>query len=152
MVGQTYLTATRFALTISSPDHQDFIAEVMDFKHPAITNPAAKFSTGRRDLPVAGSKADFSDLDVTFILDGALNNYRTLYDWWLECLNVDTPPTYDVTLIIYGMSETPIVKIIYEGAFVEAMGEIGFSTQDQTDKVLTCTATLKYDIFRIETI
>lgn len=147
-----YLTATRFVMLISSEEAPELSADVFKFDHPTVTIKSAVYHTSKQDVPVSGSKIEYGDLDLTFIVDGKAVTYIGLYDWLLKCLNNDNPPVRDVTVLVYGINEQPAVKFTYKDAFIENLGSIGFNAQDNADAVLTCTVKLKHCGFEVSPV
>jgi len=48
---------------------------------PGITLGEASQSTPLKDIPMPGDKVTFNSLDISFLVDENLNNYKELHDW-----------------------------------------------------------------------
>ena len=48
---------------------------------PEVSMPSATQSTPFRDIPVPGEKISFGDLNITFLIDENLDNYREMHGW-----------------------------------------------------------------------
>ena len=48
---------------------------------PAITLGETSIETPLKDIPIPGDKVSYSSLDVSFLVDENLNNYKEIHDW-----------------------------------------------------------------------
>ena len=48
---------------------------------PAITLGETSMATPLKDIPIPGDKVTYSSLDVSFLVDENLNNYKEIHDW-----------------------------------------------------------------------
>jgi hypothetical protein len=48
---------------------------------PAITLGETSIETPLKDIPIPGDKVTYSSLDVSFLVDENLNNYKEIHDW-----------------------------------------------------------------------
>lgn len=147
-MNNTYLTPTRYTLTISGDRFTNFASNVIDFPLPSVSvNPVSQ-STPKINVPVAGSKIEYSDLALTIIIDGAMENYASLYDWLRDTIDVEGE-TYDLIVTIYNISEQPVKRVKFRNCFVNSLSEIKFNSNSGQDAFLTFVAGFKYTYFEI---
>lgn len=140
-IGNSYLTATRFSLTFDDASLKNVELSIVEWPHPGVTRPAADAPARVQNVPYPGQRYNFDALSVRVQLDSNLDNYWTLYDWLLS------EDTRDVILTAYGPNDKVTSQIKYEGAFVEALGQIPFTAGDQSDEVIAVDTTLRYTRF-----
>jgi len=83
---------------------------------PGISVGVATLPTPFKDIPTMGDKVEYTDLEITFIVDEYLENYKSLHDWMT---GIGFPSkreefkTYrDVTSTRPEVGETPSVDIV----------------------------------------
>ena len=83
---------------------------------PGISVGVATLPTPFKDIPTMGDKVEYTDLEITFIVDEYLENYKSLHDWMT---GIGFPSkreefkTYrDVTSTRPEVGETPAVDIV----------------------------------------
>ena len=59
---------------------------------PGISLGEATMATPLKDIPIPGDKVSFSSLDISFLVDENLNNYKELHDW---IIGIGFPQSHD---------------------------------------------------------
>ena len=59
---------------------------------PAIRLGLAEQKTSLKDIPIPGDKITFSDLQISFLVDENLNNYKEIHDW---IIGIGFPQNYN---------------------------------------------------------
>jgi len=74
-----YASPTQFRFGIQQLPKVEFFTVSANL--PGITVGVATFPTGLKDIPIMGDKAEYENLEITFIVDEYLENYKSLHDW-----------------------------------------------------------------------
>ena len=74
-----YATGTQWRLAFNRIPKTNWFCTAANI--PGITLGEAQFPTPMSDMFVAGDKLTFETLNITFIVDEELQNYRELWDW-----------------------------------------------------------------------
>ena len=59
---------------------------------PGISLGEATMATPLKDIPIPGDKVSYSSLDISFLVDENLNNYKELHDW---IVGIGFPQSHD---------------------------------------------------------
>ena len=140
-INNSYLTSTRFGIAIDSAEYKDVEMSITNWPHPAVSRPAARAPARAQDVPYAGSRIQYDDLNVTVQLDSAMRNYWILYDALLS------GQENDVILTVYDSNEKSTSQVRYKDAFVESINGFNMTASDQSDEILTIDVTFKYTAF-----
>ena len=77
---RNFLNPVGFQLKLEKFAGVDFFCQSASI--PDISMPFAEVNTPFRNIPIAGSGGvDFSDLQLTFIIDEELKNYISIHNW-----------------------------------------------------------------------
>ena len=143
---------------------------------PGISLGEAQFPTPMHDIYLTGDKLTFENLNITFIVDEELQNYRELWNWlvgmgspkersqWAAELAKGNSPTTeniaaksesniysDATLIIYNSKNIPKVEVHFKDMFPTSLSALEYS-QELTDvEYFKATATFRYLYYEFET-
>ena len=74
-----YASPTQFKFTISQLPKVEFFTTAANL--PGITMVDSIFPTPFKDVPVMGEKLTYENLEITFIVDEFLENYKELHNW-----------------------------------------------------------------------
>ena len=74
-----YASPTQFRFGIQQLPKVEFFTVSANL--PGITVGVATFPTGLKDIPIMGDKTEHENLEITFIVDEYLENYKSLHDW-----------------------------------------------------------------------
>ena len=143
---------------------------------PGISLGEAQFPTPIHDIFLVGDKLTFENLNITFIVDEELQNYRELWDWlvgmgapkeqsqWLAELKkgdssvrkkggsyAESNFYSDATLIIYNSKNIPKVEVKFTDMFPTSLSALEY-TQEATDvEYFKASATFRYMYYEFET-
>ena len=74
-----YLSPTQFRFGINQLPKVEFFTVAANI--PGINMGEAIFPTPFKDIPIMGDKLTYENLEITFIIDEFLENYRSLHEW-----------------------------------------------------------------------
>ena len=148
---------------------------------PGITLGEAMYPTPMSDMFITGDKLTFETLNITFIVDEELQNYRELWDWitgigfpvkhseWETALSKGdsvvskfaasgSKATYsesnlysDATLIVYNSKNIPKVEVKFKNMFPTSLSSLEYS-QELTDvEYFKASASFRYLYYEFET-
>ena len=74
-----YASPIQFRFKMTKLPNVEFFVQTANI--PAITLGETSIETPLKDIPIPGDKVTYSSLDVSFLVDENLNNYKELHDW-----------------------------------------------------------------------
>ena len=110
------------------------------------------------DYPIPGEKINFEPFSYEFNVDENYVNYLEIYDWMMEMANPDERDDIpddkdmmsDATLTILNNQNNPIANVHFKDVWPTSLGDVQLTTQ--TSELITCTVTLTYSHFTIESL
>ena len=120
---------------------------------PSVTIDTPVFITPHRDMVLPGTKATFDPLNLTFLVDDQLNNFREVYNWILK-MTFDKASfkelRSDGVLHILNGDLTSKTSIKFINMHPTSLSELSFdSTQDEPDPQVAFI-TMEYDYYLFE--
>ena len=104
----------------------------------------------RRDIPIPGSKIEFENLIINFIVDQNLDNYYEVYKWFQEIQvaeNVEQMVS-DCSLHFLDGNNNVQRTIDFVGAYPLVMTELSLNSDDSDTVPVTCSVTFNYRYFK----
>ena len=74
-----YASPIQFRFKMTKLPNVEFFIQSANI--PAITLGETSIETPLKDIPIPGDKVTYSSLDVSFLVDENLNNYKEIHDW-----------------------------------------------------------------------
>jgi hypothetical protein len=170
-----YASPAQFKFKITKlPKVEYFCTEV---NIPSLQMSNATQVTNLRDIPLPGTKLDFGDLQVTFMVDEKFENYEEIYGWirglgfpvdhkdysTLNAAGRDRFPVQgkesttaaipaggtlsDATLSILSAKNNVIKEVRFTDIFPTAISGVGFSQQATDINYISSTVTFKYSYY-----
>jgi hypothetical protein len=159
------LQSSKFILAFNRiPTVQYFCQEA---NLPGVSIGSTEFNTPLLNVPVAGTKLEYGEFKVNFLVDEKLQSWYELYKWMLaiaspksledrKTLNqlqnaYTAKESYysDANLTIMSALNNPLLRINYQRMFPVSLSDIDFDTQKSADDIITASATFKYEYFTI---
>lgn len=141
---------------------------LQDVVIPGIQLPATTQFNPFVNVPVPGDHLVYNTLNINFVVDEDLNNYRELYNWFValgfpQKLNqyaaiADAPKGSgngiysDASLILTTNLKNPNLEVVFQDCWPTAMSELKFFTTDADVEPLTCAAQFNYTLFQISAV
>jgi len=104
----------------------------------------------------------YADLEMTFIIDENMNNYKEILDW-LEGISGSTSTNQnkqlelskygfksDIIATITNSHKNPNTRFIFRDCFPTGLGSVELDVNVQDVSYATCSVTMRYDIFTME--
>lgn len=138
----------------------------------------ASINTRFKSISFMGDTLDFADLEVSFLVNEDLSNYREIHDWmigigfpkdnqqFVSAINEDadlaTPSgdasgnpkslMSDATLTILTNKNNALLRVNFKDCYPLSLGGLTYNTQTTDTEQLTATATFKYNIYEFEVL
>jgi hypothetical protein len=154
-----YLNPLEFKVTISRLPHVEFFTQQTSI--PAISSSPVRVPTRYNATFRSGDEVSFSNLDLTFIVDEAMENYREIYTWIINANFPNSSEQYqqiadtlysDISVIIMNSKKNPNILFTYRNCFPIGLSDVPLNTTDSDVTYPQVTATFQYDTFDMETI
>lgn len=156
------LSGSHFDFSIAG--YPDLNFTVQDCNLPMVQTSYKELSTPVGPTHVAGDKLIYETLQITFIVDETLNNWRSIYNWLRalsptniidaalknQYLNYDKDLYTSAILSILTNSLHMNVNLTFFNLFPISLTGLDFSTKDTTDRKLFATVTFAYDYYNME--
>ena len=170
-----YASPTQFKFEIKQLPKVSFFNVACNLPGITMTPTVQDTSNLGRDIPVHGSKVDFEEFNMTFIVDEYLNNYRELNAWlmalgfpksksqltnWVanDSRVSDKDATHaqklysDATLFVLSNKNNPIVKVQFSDMFPISLSGLEYG-QDASDvESMRATASFAYMLYEFEDV
>ena len=143
--------STNFLLTVGTSKQLRFAVQSSNITE-VILNFTAYPSTGK-DLRIPSDKVELQPLIVDFIVSEDYSEWIEIFKWMMTCKN--TPPqryeeyTRTCELIALDSQNQPVVSFIYDDCWPTSLEGITLAINDTDSNVVTSTATLQYNKFKI---
>jgi len=139
----------------------------------------AVLNTRFTSMPFMGDTLEFSPLEISFMVQEDLQNWREIHDWMTgigfpknteqfkdaiaegqELKNttnrgVNVNPNVlasDATLTILTNKNNPVIRVNFKNMYPTSLSGLSFNTQDTDATALTAQVTMSYDLYEIETL
>lgn len=149
-----FLSPVGFRMTfdkVKYPNLQYFVKAV---SIPDISVQSATIPTPFREFHAPGGTINYADLELTFLVDESMTNYKEVHDWMLgQISNVENDKvqiTRDLTLTVLTSHNNPSVTIRFADAFPVSLSSLRFDTSQTSIEYLEASATFEYSYYRFE--
>lgn len=148
-----FLAPNNFQLVIDNQSFKNTQLTVQKFSIPDMSLPKAQLNGPMRSIGMAGDKMDYGPLEITFIIDEDLDNYKEMHDWMLGQLTIQdngmaSGKTRDLALIINTSHNNRTKEITFVDAYPVALSSIPFETDVSDVEYMTASVTFEYSYFK----
>lgn len=137
----------------------------------------ATMNTRYKSLSFMGDTLDFADLEISFLVNEDLSNYREIHDWMIgigfpqtntqfstavaedaalkpTTTNLVNPSSLqsDATLTILTNKNNPTLRVNFKGCYPNSLSGLTYNTQVTDTEQMTATVSFKYDVYEFETL
>jgi len=129
---------------------------------PGLSLGEINFPTPLQPTQLPGNDVTFDPLEITFIVDEDLNNWRELFDW---ITGIGFPNDYneyksqkanqihsDATLSILNSNMQPNYRILFKDLFPTSLGEVSFDSSSADVDGIKATASFRYLSYSYEKV
>jgi hypothetical protein len=155
-----YLSPLEFKILIKRLPNVEFFTQRAMV--PSISTTAIQQPTRFNPVFTTPDQVNFSNLDLTFIVDEAMKNYMEIFNWILSSANVESHDRFgrlksspeglfsDISIIILNSKKNPNIEISYTNCFPTSLSDIQLNTTDSDVTYPEATASFSYDTFDIK--
>lgn len=156
MSSQTnHLASTRATLQFSQIP--EFEYSVQAFTLPGLNVTLPEVATPFRRLPQTPDTLTYEDINVTFMVDSRLANWKRIHDWIRSNAFPVEYKEYkerkfgftDGTMIIYSDKHNPIARAEFKNLFPRFLSGIDFNMTDPNTVTKTSTTALTFDYYEL---
>ena len=148
-----FLAPNAFKLVIDNVTYKNVQYLVQSANIPDISLPNANAPGSMRNLGLSGDKITYSPLELTFLIDENLANYREIHDWILGQLTVNSEfgdgKVRDITLMILSSHNNVIQQIQFVDAYPISLSSIPFEANASDVEYLTASVTFEYSYYKL---
>lgn len=172
-----FASPTQFRFNLLKVPNVEFFVTQVNIPGISFTGEAT-LNTRFKSLPFMGDTLDFSDLELSFIVNEDLSNYREIHDWMIgigfpketeqfknaTAENTELRPatnngitnpstmTSDASLTILTNKNNPTIRVNFNNCYPQSLSGLQYNTQVTDTEQLTATVNFKYDIYEFETL
>jgi len=104
---------------------------------------------------------NFSNLDLTFIIDENMNNYTEIFDWMIASAFPENHEQFrqikdseeglfsDISVVIMNSKKNSNIEVTYKNCFPISLSDVQLNTTEQDVVYPEATASFQYDTFSI---
>jgi hypothetical protein len=137
----------------------------------------AEINTRYKSIAFMGDAMDFADLEVSFLVNENLENFREIHDWMTgigfpkdnaqfvtavaENADLKTSNgtfanpstlTSDASITILTNKNNPILRVNFSNCYPTSLSGLNYNAQTTDTEQLTATVTFKYDLYTFEVL
>ena len=155
-----FFSPLEFRVTIKRLPNVEFFTQRSMI--PSISNNPIVQPTRFNPVYRTPDTVNFSNLDLTFIVDEDLNNYTEIFDWMIasafpenhnqfkQIANSEEGLFSDISVIIMNSKKNSNIEVSYKNCFPISLSDIQLNTTDQDVTYPEVTATFQYDSYSIK--
>ena len=158
------LQSNGFMFAINKLPEVTFFCQEVEI--PSMSLPAAQAATPLSDLFMSGDKIEFSELNITFLIDENMNNYKAIYDWMVGlgkpadteqyaafmrrdvmALGDATRSSSDGVLQVLGSSNNQVRVVTFRDLVPVALQSLQLQSTTTDTQYLAGSATFRYTLY-----
>jgi hypothetical protein len=163
---KNFLSPLNFTFVLKRSPNLNFFVQRVNI--PRIRLDYLMTPTPLLQIPQPNGRVEYSDLDLTFKVDEALQNYMEIYNWISDIGSPIDQAGYarlqsnmqgagenivsDISLVISDGLKNPNYQVTFVNAFPIDLGDLTFETSDTDINYISATCSFKYTYYSIEKI
>jgi hypothetical protein len=163
---RNFLNPVNFTFQIKRAPAINFFVQSVNV--PGFAIPNSGQATPFVKIPKPGDHISYQDLEISFKVDEALQNYFEIYNWMKALGFPDNTAQYknlavqdksqglgiysDIQLLVLSSNRNPIFVVNFLNCFPYSLGSLQFDTRPVDIDYVACTAAFKYQTFNVEAI
>lgn len=148
-MSSNFLNPTSFVLTLDSLVYPNAEFTIQTMILPDITVNGVPFMTPSRNITMAADKIEYGPFEVSFLVDEDLTNYKEIYDWLYNQVDVQTAQFRDITLSILSSANNVNKQIKFVDAHPITLSSLPFDITTTDVEYLTAVVSFEYSYFQI---
>lgn len=146
-LNKNFLSPNGFKLSIHSQQFSNVEYFCINSPLPAVTCTEVPMPFRNRQNALPGDKAQYSPLDIRYMVTENMENYIELFNWIIHNANEERFETYDIVLHILSSSNNVIRQVRFVDAFPTSLGSIDFHAQNTDVEYVIGDASFMYSHF-----
>jgi hypothetical protein len=148
-----FLSPNNFQIVIDNQSFKNVQLYVQKVSIPDMSLPKADLNGAMRNIGMAGDKMEYAPLDITFLIDEDLDNYREIHDWMIGQLSIEdkgtlSAKTRDITLIINTSHNNSTKEITFVDAYPVSLSSVPFESDISDVEYMVATASFEYSYYK----
>ena len=155
-----YLSPTNFTISIQRIPHVEFFTQKMTI--PSIAGTPVAVDNPLKAIYQQNDKLVYNDLEISFIIDEDMNNYKEILNWMegigfpdnhkqYETLKKSQDGLYsDIIATVTNSHKNPHLRFTFTNCFPVSLGKVDLSVDVSEVSYATCSVTLRYDSMKME--
>ena len=162
---RNFLSGIGFKFNLAKYPKVDFFCNTA--RIPEITLETAVENTYLKNIDIPGERLTFGDLNIQFLVDENMENYRTIHDWLyglgfpettqqFRTLTTDDDGIRDMkeqyadgTLRILNSNFNEVAKVKFLDLFPVSLSSLDFDATQTDVNYFTAQATFKYTVYQL---
>ena len=169
-----FASPTQFRFNLLKTPNVEFFVTSVNIPGISFTGDAT-MNTRFKTIAFMGDTLDFADLELTFLVNEDLSNYREMFDWMVgigfpqstqqfetaTAAEAGLKPNSgtlvdpssmqsDATLTILTNKNNPTLRVNFKGCYPNSLSGLTYNTQITDTEQMTATVTMKYDVYEFE--
>jgi hypothetical protein len=154
-----YLSPLEFKILIKRLPNVEFFTQRAMV--PSISTSPVQQPTRFNPIFTTPDQVNFSNLDISFIIDEQMSNYREIFNWIVSTTMTENHDRFsrlkksqdglfsDISVIILNSKKNPNIEVTYKNCFPISLSDVQLNTTDSDITYPEATATFQYDTFAI---
>lgn len=159
---KSLLQSTKHSFVIPSMPFLNFFVQTATI--PTISTNAVPQNSPFALIQRHGDTLVYDMLVLSFLLDEDLRTYEELHDWLVATTkpqdfkqykrfrNPEGKLYHDGILTIHSNNSIPNLRFQFRNMTITSLGQVSFSTMENSQVIMSCDATFQYDYFDITRI
>ncbi len=146
-----YLNPTAFVLQLDTVVYPTAEFNVQTMILPDIGVTGAHLATPSRNIAIAADKIEYGPFECSFLVDENLVNYKEIYDWLYNQVDVNNSSSNvrDITLNIMSSANNVTKQIRFIDAYPTVLSSLPFDITTTDVEYLTAVVSFNYSYFEI---
>ena len=151
-----FVNPSGFRLLIDSLKYKNAQYFVQTAALPDVSAQGAPANYKQRNIAMMPDKIDYAPLEIAFLIDEDLVNYKEIHDWIVGLVtetdekNYTVRKTRDLTLQILTSHNNVGTEIIFVDAYPISISSLPFSTNTTDVEYLTAVASFNYSYYKFK--
>lgn len=151
-----FVNPSGFRLLIDSLKYKNAQYFVQTASLPDVSTAGAPLQYKQRNIAAMPDKLEYASLEVAFLIDEDLMNYKEIHDWILGLViepdqaSYTSRKTRDLTLQILTSHNNVGQEIIFVDAYPISLSSLPFSTNVTDVEYLTAVASFNYSYYKFK--
>ena len=151
-----FVNPSGFGLLIDSLKYKNAQYFVQTASLPDVSTAGAPLQYKQRNIAAMPDKLEYASLEVAFLIDEDLMNYKEIHDWILGLViepdqaSYTSRKTRDLTLQILTSHNNVGQEIVFVDAYPISLSSLPFSTNVTDVEYLTAVASFNYSYYKFK--